>query len=354
MATSHPIDIPAANNNEPTIPSSVESDQDLIFTPADSLSTSLDSTSTIDNVFESIELNPASGTSHLKAPRCGNTIDEDDQVGVITLLDEESAIPFGRGPNRWLYHPSSGLFDLTRASQSKLLIPSRDDNMNGIVIDPSRTIMVIVDMQNYFVHPACYSHTAGMAAVQPILSTMRWCRDLGIQIGFLNWVIADKDMEEMPPAVQRGWSLDRLKTHGVGWHVNLGSELPDGQGRCLWKGSWNADLYDPIKAAMMPEDVTFLKNRPSGMWSENCDMARYMKEHNMKTILFTGVNSDQCVLGTLTDSYSKSYDCLLLKDCVGTATTELMAQELVEWNVSRNYGFVIESSDIAEARNLAV
>jgi phosphatidylethanolamine-binding protein len=352
MATSHPIDIPIAHHDDPALPSSVESETELVFTPADSLSTSLDSASTIDNVFEQLDLEPRASARASQSLKRDNTLTKYDAAKASDLLDDSTAVAFGRGPDRWLYHPSSGLFDLSRMSHTKLMIPSQTENMSGIVIDPSRTIMVIVDMQNYFVHPACYPHIAGVAAVPPILSTMRQCRKLGIQIAYLNWVIEDKDMDEMPPAVQRGWSVDRLKTHGVGWHVNLGSELPDGQGRCLWKGSWNAELYDPIKAAVLPSDVTFLKNRPSGMWSTECDMARYVKEHDMKTILFAGVNSDQCVLGTLTDSYSKSYDCLLLRDCVGTATTELMAQELVEWNVARNYGFVIDSTEFAASQVL--
>lgn len=354
MATSRPIDIPAAHHDESTLPSSVESVQELIFTPADSLSTSLESTSTIDYVFDTADLSSHSAQCHLEKRTCDALSSEQESAEPTAPLDESTAIPFGAGEERWLYHPGSGLFDLSRRSAAKLLIPSRNEQMAGIVVDPSRTMLVIVDMQNYFIHPACYSHVAGVAAVQPILATMRQCRKVGVQIGFLNWVIEDKDMIEMPPAVQRGWSMDRLKSHGVGWHVNLGSELPNGQGRCLWKGSWNAELYEPIEAAALPEDATFLKNRPSGMWSPDCDMARYMAEHNMKTILFAGVNSDQCVLGTLTDSYSKSYDCLLVKDCVGTATTDLMAQELVEWNVARNYGFVIRSEDIADAHRLNV
>lgn len=349
-----PIDIPTAHQNETALISSIESDADPIFTPADSLSTSLGSTSTIDIVLEDINIGEDHVVYDANARTWNASSGEQDLCGTKAALDEATAVAFGKGPDRWLYHPNSGYFDLCRRSPAKVLIPSHDEHMSGIVIDPSRTLIVIVDMQNYFVHPACYPHAAGLAAVQPILNVMDQSRRLGIQIGFLNWVIEEKDLEEMPPAVQRGWSMDRLKSHGVGWHVNLGSELPDGQGRCLWKDSWNAELYGPIQAAVRPEDAIFLKNRPSGMWSNDCDMARFMTERNMKTILFAGVNSDQCVLGTLTDSYSKSYDCLLVRDCVGTATTGLMAQELVEWNVARNYGFVVQSNDVLEARHLEI
>lgn len=351
MAT--PIDIPTAHHDELTLNSSVETATTPIFTPADSLSTSLDSSSTVDDIFEELNIETESDGSDANAATTIKASEgEADSCASTGVLDEATAVAFGRGPDRWLYHPNSGYFDLCRQSQAKLLIPSHDEHMSGIVIDPSRTLMVIVDMQNYFIHPACCPHPAGLAAVQPILNVIDKSRKLGIQIGFLNWIIDEKDMDEMPPAVQRGWSIDRLKSHGVGWHVNLGSELPNGQGRCLWKGSWNAELYGPLQAAMRPEDVTFLKNRPSGMWNEDCDMARFMAKRNMKTILFAGVNSDQCVLGTLTDCYSKSYDCLLIRDCVGTATNGLMAQELVEWNVSRNYGFVVDSNDVLGARLL--
>lgn len=351
MAPSAAIPIPTVQQNDQYINSSVESTEDEIFTPIDSLSTSVSSASINDGYIEDLELELDSKAWTNERPikvSWATELNEEETTDVLT--DEATAIRFGHGKEAWLYHPQSGVFDLTRQSATKLHVPSHSDNMTGVLLDPARTMLVVVDMQNFFISPRCYSHVAGLAAVDPTLAVMKKCRSLGIRVSFLNWVIDEKDMIEMPPAVQRGWSVDRLRSHGVGWNVNLGSELPGDQGRCLWKGSWNAELYPPVKDAALPEDPVFLKNRPSGMWSSDCDMARYMKGNNVKTVLFAGVNTDQCVLGTLTDCYSKSYDCIMISDCVGTATTGLMAQELVEYNVERNYGFVVDSGCIERAR----
>ena len=345
MDPSAPIDISNFHRERHSLLSIVKSALNTTFSQLQSLSTSLSANLTLHDDCTNKCGDGFFGTAH-KILSDG----EEEREAEDLNIDREGAISFGHGPERWLYYPKPRLFDLTRQASSKVLLPSRDDHISGLLLDPSRTILVIVDMQNYFIHPSCCSHPGGLAAVVPILQVMNKFRAMGIQIAYLNWVIDHKDLEKMPPAVQRGWSAERFVTEGVGWHVNLGSELPDGQGRCLWTGSWNAELYAPIKAAAHGEDVTFLKNRPSGMWDPSCDMARYLVEHNKKTVLFAGVNSDQCVLGTLTDCYHKSYDCILISDCVATATTGLMAQELVEWNVARNYGFVVQSDCILNSR----
>jgi len=117
----------------------------------------------------------------------------------------------------------------------------------------------------------------------------------------------------------------------------------------LWKGSWNAQIYDPLLDVATKDDLYFDKNRPSGLWNPNGDLSRYLQESGKKTILFAGVNTDQCVLGTLVDGYSWGYDCIMLGDCCGTMTTGFGAKELCDYNVATNYGFVATSQDFVNA-----
>jgi len=147
----------------------------------------------------------------------------------------------------------------------------------------------------------------------------------------------------MAPAIQRGFS----KT--LGWHVGLGAQLPDGQGRCLFKRTWNAELYDPFKAVAQPGDLFFDKTRMSGLWSEKEPLHEYLRASGKQTLLFAGVNTDQCVFGTVSDAYSYGWDCVLLRDCTGTMTGR-GAQELAEYQVSQNMGFVMDSSAFCEAQ----
>lgn len=59
------------------------------------------------------------------------------------------------------------------------------------------------------------------------------------------------------------------------------------------------------------------------------------------SLLFTGVNTDQCVSGSLEDAFSKGYDCILIKDGCGT-TSPKAATDGIEFNCARTWGFVAD------------
>lgn len=247
-------------------------------------------------------------------------------------LDEHVA--FG-GDDQWFYHVASKRFDLSRGSQRKIIIDADDGirNHRGVMIDPNKTLLVIIDMQNYFVHPRCRDHTGGIGTVKPTLQVIERCRQLGIQVCWLNWGIDEYDLKVMPAAVTRGFDRAMIKDKGHGWHIGLGAEMPDGMGRCLFKGTWNADIYDPFKEVMTPDDVRFDKARMSGLWSPELPFHRWLSKSGKKTLLFAGVNTDQCLLGTLTDAYNWGWDCILLNDCAATMTG-LNAQAVCDYNIA--------------------
>jgi phosphatidylethanolamine-binding protein len=260
------------------------------------------------------------------------------------------------GNEPWLFDPVSGLFNLCDKGGRRLsLLHSEQEaklqNYSGVTIDPSKTCLIIVDMQNYFIDPSFHQHSAGQALVEPLLRTIANCREQGIQIAWLNWVISEDDMQTMPPAVQRCFSTRRAELHGHGWGVNLGARVPSSQGggRVLWEGSWNAETYGPLKASAGPTDVVCYKSRMSGLWRKEETLHRYLCDNGFKTLLFAGINTDQCLLSTMTDAYSWGWDVVMLKDCTGTATKVKGAQELVEYNVATNMGFVFESSALINA-----
>ncbi|KAH7379236.1 phosphatidylethanolamine-binding protein [Phaeosphaeria sp. MPI-PUGE-AT-0046c] len=256
---------------------------------------------------------------------------EDITVGTIKCT---APIPFG-GEEQWLYLPATKKFDLSRGSPQKMVFECDEEERNhsGFMIDPATSILIVVDMQNYFINPIYRDHAAGIAAVEPTLKAIERCRKEGIQIAWVNWGITDADLKSMAPAIQRGFSKS------LGWHVGLGAQLPGRQGRCLFKRTWNADLYDPMKAVVEPGDLFFDKTRMSGLWSTKEPLHEYLRASGKQTLLFAGVNTDQCIFGTVSDAYSWGWDCILLSDCTGTMTGR-GAQELAEYQISTNMGFV--------------
>ena len=53
---------------------------------------------------------------------------------------------------------------------------------------------------------------------------------------------------------------------------------------------------------------------------------------DVKTLFFSGVNSHQCVLHSLTDAHFLGYNCVLVEDCCGTTSPDF-CREVRLWNV---------------------
>lgn len=283
----------------------------------------------------------------------------------------------GSAKNFWLHSSSTG-FDLTHPSspdsqpvEPRVMIKT---SVEPITIDPAKSALVVIDMQNFFLSAAFgRSRGAGHGALDQLVEhAIPAAREAGIRIIWLNWGLTDDEIENMPPAVTRAFGFEAVEhteqldqkarpvdKHGDPTHkggdkilengkpgkhfIGLGSEcgaVEDPEtgkeidaGRMLVRDTWNAALQPPLnkmyeegaKLQSRP-DVWIHKNRMSGMWNDETLCEAFLKDNNVKTLLFTGVNTDQCVGGTLTDSFSKGYDCIML----GTLWTRIASAKSVK------------------------
>jgi len=88
--------------------------------------------------------------------------------------------------------------------------------------------------------------------------------------------------------------------------------------------------------------------RMSGLWGNQTALDLYLQETGITTLFFAGVNADQCVLGTLVDSYFRGYDCIVVQDIIAT-TSPAGGIDNVMYNASNSYGFVTDASRIVES-----
>jgi isochorismate hydrolase len=74
-----------------------------------------------------------------------------------------------------------------------------------ITIDPAKTALVVIDMQNYFLSSALgRAKGRGHAALEQLVDhAIPACRKAGIRVIFLNWGLSQLDIDEMPPGVRR-------------------------------------------------------------------------------------------------------------------------------------------------------
>ncbi|KAI1844532.1 hypothetical protein JX265_001517 [Neoarthrinium moseri] len=225
-------------------------------------------------------------------------------------------LTFGPRGDQWHYIRSSKRYDLSRGGSNRFTIgTTQGPPETSVTINPDVSALVVVDMQNYF---------------------------LDSKVVWLNWGLTDEDLATMPASVARSFARTRINEDDDKPPRNgLGFDLGDGMGRMLVAGEWNSEIYPPLAAAVSPKDTHCAKNRMSGMWNEKQPLWKYLEESGKRTLLFTGVNTDQCVLGTLTNAYTAGWDCIMLADCC--ATTTVNGHDVCGYNVSNSYGFVTDS-----------
>jgi len=280
-----------------------------------------------------------------------------------SALDAEGAAGF------WVEYPD-GLMDLTRSkplsgdhkentakpggegmkppvldATTQIEIEVEGGPQRRVRIDKSKSALVVIDMQNFFLHPDLRSHPTGLDCVQPLMDVGPKMRELGIKILWVNWGLTEHELKTIPPSLARGF-----RKHGGG---GFGSKLPGNFGRLLMRDEFNSALYGPLQAEYEAgkakgTDVWIHKNRMSGLWGYQTALDLYLRENGIKTLFFAGVNADQCVLGTLADAYFRGYDCIILRDATATTSPE-GGFENVLYNAGNSYGFVTDTGKIIAA-----
>ncbi|TVY38582.1 Peroxyureidoacrylate/ureidoacrylate amidohydrolase [Lachnellula subtilissima] len=216
-------------------------------------------------------------------------------------------LTFGPPSQEWHYSQSSKTYDLSGNSPRKITIAATEGPEGTMfTISPEATALVIIDMQNFFLDAKCMDHPNGLKAVEPTIKVISKCREAGIQIIWVNWGLTDQDLTGMPAGVMRGFMADVIQcsTESIRSYTGLGSDLGGSKGRCLVAGTWNADIYEPLKAHVRASDLHCAKSRMSGLWTPEQPLWKTLEERKKSTVMFTGVNTDQCVLGTLVDGYN--------------------------------------------------
>ncbi len=239
--------------------------------------------------------------------------------------------------NRW--RVSETEVDVTRARPEPrpTAFPAEPKDLT---IDLAATAMVVVDMQNDFCHPRGRAGqlTGDVATarrpIEPLRALLPALRAAAVPIVWVNWGNRP-DRLNLSPA-----PLATFKRSGIG----IGEPLPEGGHAALQKDSWDAAVVDEL--APEPGDVLVDKYRLSGFWDTPLDSI--LRNLGATTLLFAGVNLDQCVLHTLADANFLGYDCVLLDDCAATSSPDY-CREATLYNIKRCFGFVAESPALLAA-----
>lgn len=197
------------------------------------------------------------------------------------------------------------------------------------LVVPSRTAILVVDVQNDFCEPAGASGQAGrdtdaaMAMIPTLQRFLAAAREHGTNVIFIQTI-------HEPSTDSDAW---------VGRRAN-----PDAR-NCL-KGSWGADFTG---VAPLPGEPVVVKHRYSAFINTRLDsVLRTLKVEN---IIVLGVATNVCVESTARHGYMLDYHTVFVSDC--SAAYDRAAHDATLYNIRTHFGVVATSDDVIAAWNEA-
>ena len=116
-----------------------------------------------------------------------------------------------------------------------------------------------------------------------------------------------------------------------------------GSAQCPSLGVRVIDVHDSTAPTPIGSAAAY-----SGTTAEHLAVVHYATNRFTGSVLFAGVNTDQCVLCSLQDANFLGYGCIMVEDCCAT-TSPSFCTEATVWNVKKCYGFVTQSTDVIAA-----
>lgn len=211
-----------------------------------------------------------------------------------------------------------------------------------VQLDLARTALIVIDMQNDFCHPDGWLAGIGVdiaparAAIAPIAAMLPPLRAADVPILWVNWGNRP-DLANVSPSVMHVYDST---AEGGG----LGASCGPRAARVLEAGSWSALVVEELD--IIPGDICVEKHRMSGFWDTPLDAI--LRNLRVDTLLFAGVNADQCVLHTLADANFLGYDTILVEGAT-TTTSPAFCLEATLYNVRQIFGFTVTSASLLSA-----
>src|SRR5882672_6540996 len=162
------------------------------------------------------------------------------------------------------------------------------------VIDPKKTAMIVVDMQNDFVASGAALETPAARAVVPKLAdALKICRDAGIKVIYT------------AHAHRRD-----------GCDMGLFDDLhpPIANRAALVDGTPGVDIYPELSPAIGEHVIK--KHRYSGFFGTDLDII--LREWGVDTVIVSGTTTENCCHATARDAMFRNYRVVFLSDATAT------------------------------------
>jgi ureidoacrylate peracid hydrolase len=212
-----------------------------------------------------------------------------------TLLAEDHALAVKEKPMHKLSIPA----DLTERVTQRAGRPHPFD-----VLEPSKTAFVVIDMQNYFMHPDYQGEVPMAREIVPHVNRMAaTVREAG---GHVVWVKnATNDTSE-------SWSVfhDWLMT----------PERRDRRYATMDTSHEGHALWPELDAK--PQDAQIVKKRFSAFIQDSSEIVSHLRGRGIDTLLIGGTATNVCCESSARDAMMLNFKVVMVHDCLATYTDE--------------------------------
>ena len=160
-----------------------------------------------------------------------------------------------------------------------------------MTFDPTRTAVVVVDMQNGFCHPDGNLYAPGSeAAIDPVTDLVALARDAGASVVYTQ----DVHPPEQFADAHYYDEFDRWGEHVV-------------------EGSWEAELVDELD--VRDEDHVVVKHTYDAF--HRTELEGWLDAHGIDDLLICGTLANVCVLHTAGSAGLRDYRPVIVEDALG-------------------------------------
>jgi nicotinamidase-related amidase len=193
-----------------------------------------------------------------------------------------------------------------------------------IRIDPERTALLVIDMQNAFLHPEGILHMPTAEAMIPRLqSVVDDCREAKIRVV---WV--------------------RLSHEFMGTTI-YGELWPDHFDEAgtpkLRRGSFDFEIHRDLK--VLPEELIVDKFKYTAFTGTNLETI--LRQYQCDTVIIVGLATNACCESTARDAFFRDFRVIMVSDANATLNDEMQKAALD--NISMLFGYVLTSTELREA-----
>lgn len=199
------------------------------------------------------------------------------------------------------------------------------------IVHPDHTALVVIDVQNDFVHPDGFTGRSGvamndiMAAVDGVNTAIRICRSRQVPVLFVQEVVSATTV--LPPYLTR---------------------CGDFQACPAQAGTWGAEWFDGLDKPR-PDEPVFQKPSYDGFQDTQLDVA--LRSAGIRSCLYVGIASHVCVEATALHGFLLGYYTVLLKDGTAGHSEAAHAALLAKWEAF--YGPVTTTDVLSDTWNAA-